>query len=185
MSAISVKNLVKYYDDICAVDDISFDVEENSFFAFLGPNGAGKSTTINIISTLLQETSGHVEVLGHTLGKEDNTIRSKIGIVFQRSMLDNILSVKENLQVRASFYGIGKEELEQRVDEINELLEIRPFYDQKYGLLSGGQKRKADIARALLNWPNILILDEPTTGLDPKSRKDIWVLINRKTIIAY
>lgn len=182
MKAIEVKNLVKYYDDLCAVNDISFSVEKDSFFAFLGPNGAGKSTTINIISTLLEESSGEVTVLGHTIGKDDDKIREKIGIVFQKTMLDDLLTIKENLQVRSSFYGIDKVELEKRVDEINELLEIRPFYNQKYGELSGGQRRKADIARALLNWPEILILDEPTTGLDPKSRKDIWELINRLRI---
>jgi multidrug/hemolysin transport system ATP-binding protein len=131
---------------------------------------------------LLEQSSGKVEVLGKTLGTDDHQIRQSIGIVFQNSMLDEVLTVKENLQVRGSFYGITPLELDKRVLEINELLEIMPFYDQKYGNLSGGQRRKADIARALLNWPEILILDEPTTGLDPKSRKDIWELINRLRI---
>ncbi len=182
MKAIEVKNLVKNYENIEAVKGISFDVEKDSFFAFLGPNGAGKSTTINIVSTLLDYNSGDVLILGNELGKDDNKIRNKIGIVFQDSMLDDLLSVKENLAVRASFYGINKLSLEKRMDEIDEFLEIKSIYLQRYGELSGGQKRKADIARALINWPEILILDEPTTGLDPKSRKDIWKLINKLRI---
>lgn len=179
MKAIEVTNLVKTYDDIEAVKKISFTVEKDSFFAFLGPNGAGKSTTINIIATLLEKNDGDVKILGHTLGQDDNLIRDRIGVVFQTAMLDKLLTVRENLMVRASFYDINKHELDKRVEEINKYLEIMPFYHQKYGELSGGQRRKADIARALLNWPEILILDEPTTGLDPKSRKDIWTLISK------
>ena len=179
MKAIEVKNLVKTYDGLEAVKGISFDVEKDSFFAFLGPNGAGKSTTINIIATLLEKNEGSVKILDYDLGKDDNLIRTKIGVVFQNSMLDKLLTVKENLLVRASFYGIDKKTFIERIHEINHYLEIIPFFDQKYGDLSGGQKRKADIARALLNWPELLILDEPTTGLDPKSRKDIWTLISK------
>lgn len=178
MKAIEVTNLVKSYDSINAVKNISFDVEENSFFAFLGPNGAGKSTTINIIATLLDKNSGTVKVNGLEVGKDDHEIRKNIGIVFQNEMLDKLLTVKENLLIRSSFYNMDKDSFYARIKRINQLLEIEPFLDQKYGELSGGQKRKTDIARALLNWPRILILDEPTTGLDPKSRKDIWTLIN-------
>lgn len=145
----------------------------------MGSNGAGKSTTINIIATLLEFDSGQVYVNGFQLGISDNEIREKIGIVFQNSMLDDLLTVKENLHIRGSFYGLKSLEVNNRINEINDSLEILPFYNQKYGQLSGGQKRKADIARGLLNWPEILILDEPTTGLDPKSRKDIWELISR------
>ncbi|MGS0973063.1 MAG: ABC transporter ATP-binding protein [Candidatus Izemoplasmataceae bacterium] len=177
--AVKVSNLTKTYDDILAVDDISFEVEKNSFFAFLGPNGAGKSTTINIISTLLDHDAGDVEIFGLKLGKDDAAIRRKIGVVFQQSMLDKLLTVKENLLVRASFYGIDSSGFEARIKEINEFIEIEEFMNQPYGDLSGGQKRKADIARALLHWPDLLMLDEPTTGLDPKSRKDIWTLINK------
>jgi len=179
MIAIEVKDLVKNYDDIEAVKKISFTVEKDSFFAFLGPNGAGKSTTINIISTLLDKNSGEVTVLDNVIGKDDSKIRKKIGVVFQNSMLDDLLTVKENLIVRASFYDISKAKLIERIDEINEYLEIKSFVNQRYGELSGGQRRKADIARALINWPEVLILDEPTTGLDPKSRKDIWRLIEK------
>jgi multidrug/hemolysin transport system ATP-binding protein len=177
MHAIKVQNLQKFYEDVEAVKDISFTVEKDSFFAFLGPNGAGKSTTINIISTLLEFDTGDIEVLGFRLGEEDSLIRERIGVVFQSQMLDDDLTVKENLQCRASFYGMDKETFLSRVEEINNYVEILPFFEQRYGKLSGGQRRKADIARALINWPEILILDEPTTGLDPKSRKDIWKLI--------
>ena len=179
MTAIEVKDLSKNYNGLEAVKDISFTVERNSFFAFLGPNGAGKSTTINILSTLLDKNSGTVKVYDDEIGKDDSKIRSRIGVVFQNSMLDDLLTVKENLIVRASFYNIDKDSLLKRINEINEYLEINSFVNQRYGELSGGQRRKADIARALINWPEILILDEPTTGLDPKSRKDIWILINK------
>jgi len=179
MKAIEVHNLVKNYENVEAVKGISFDVDKDTFFAFLGPNGAGKSTTINIISTLLGQNSGTVKVLGYELGVDDDKIRNKIGVVFQAKMLDDLLTVRENLLIRASFYNIDKTVFYTRMDEINEYLEVLPFFDQRYGNLSGGQKRKADIARALLHWPEILILDEPTTGLDPKSRKDIWKLISK------
>lgn len=177
--AIKVRNLSKSYDGVEAVKNISFTVERDTFFAFLGPNGAGKSTTINIISTLLEPNQGEIEVLGYTLGKDDMNIREMIGVVFQTSMLDDLLTVRENLSIRASFYNIHKEEFITRLNEIDAYLNIIGFIDQRYGELSGGQRRKADIARALFNWPEILILDEPTTGLDPKSRKDIWRLISK------
>lgn len=179
LKAIEVVGLVKSYGDINAVKNISFTVEKDSFFAFLGPNGAGKSTTINIIATLLEKNQGTVKVLNLELGKDDVNIRRNIGVVFQKSMLDDLLTVKENLEVRGSFYDISKSDVLKRINEINEYLEIVPFLNQRYGTLSGGQKRKADISRALLNWPELLILDEPTTGLDPKSRRDIWKLIDK------
>jgi len=179
MKAIQVKNLTKTYEEVLAVDAISFAVEKNSFFAFLGPNGAGKSTTINIISTLLDHDAGEIEIFGLKLGKDDAAIRRKIGVVFQQSMLDKLLTVRENLLVRASFYGLTSQDFQNRIEEINEFINVKDFLDQRYGELSGGQKRKADIARALLHWPDLLMLDEPTTGLDPKSRKDIWTLINK------
>lgn len=179
MKAIKVSNLNKYYDNLHAVKGISFEVEQDSFFAFLGPNGAGKTTTIRIISTLIEKNSGDVEIFGLKLDKDNQAIREKIGVVFQNNMLDNLLTVKENLEIRASFYGYTKKDLEKRLDEIDAYIHFSDFINQKYRLLSGGQRRKADIARALLNWPSLLILDEPTTGLDPKSRKEIWNLINK------
>jgi multidrug/hemolysin transport system ATP-binding protein len=175
--ALTVKNLKKSYDNIQAVKNISFDVDKDTFFAFLGPNGAGKTTTIKIISTLLEKDQGDVKVFGHTLDEDNKSIKEKIGVVFQNNMLDNLLTVRENLEVRASFYGFNKVDFQERLNEIDAYLHIKDYLDQKYKQLSGGQRRKADIARALLNWPSMLILDEPTTGLDPKSRKDIWNLI--------
>ena len=177
--AIEVRNLVKNYENVKAVQNINFTVEKDTFFAFLGPNGAGKSTTINIISTLLDQNDGIVKVLGFEVGKQDDEIRKRIGVVFQSSMLDDLLTVRENLLVRASFYGLDKEMFAKRLEEIGVYINVQDFLDQRYGKLSGGQRRKADIARALLNWPEVLILDEPTTGLDPKSRKDIWNLISK------
>lgn len=177
--AIIIKNLVKNYGDLQAVKNISFDVDKDSFFAFLGPNGAGKTTTIKIISTLLEKNEGDIEIAGLKLDKDNQKIRQQIGVVFQNNMLDKLLTVKENLEVRASFYGYSKISFQERLDEIDEYVHISSFLNQRYGDLSGGQKRKADISRALLNWPSILILDEPTTGLDPKSRKEIWNLINK------
>ncbi|XMB65868.1 ABC transporter ATP-binding protein [Mycoplasmatota bacterium zrk1] len=176
---ISVKDLQKSYDDIKAVKGISFDVIEGEFFAFLGPNGAGKSTTINIICTLLEYDNGEVIVDDNALGKDDNLIRKKVGVVFQENMLDRRLSVRQNLDIRGSFYGLDQVSLESRINTISNMLDLGKFIDQKYGTLSGGQRRKADIARALINTPSILILDEPTTGLDPKTRSEVWQIIEK------
>ncbi|MCQ2085764.1 MAG: ABC transporter ATP-binding protein [archaeon] len=177
MYAISVENLVKSYGDHQAVKGISFDVPEGSFFAFLGPNGAGKSTTISIISSLLKRDSGNVSIFG----KEPSDLETKknIGIVFQDPKLDKILTVRENVEVRGAFYGLDKNALKETVDWVLDITECREFADQRYGQLSGGQRRRADIARALVHRPRLLILDEPTTGLDPKTRMLIWNLINR------
>lgn len=176
---IEINGLTKKYGDFTAVDHISFQVEESSLFAFLGPNGAGKSTTINIICTLLSRTSGEISVGGHLLGREDDSIRNKIGVVFQESLLDDLLTVKENIRVRAGFYGISRNEFKKRFDEIAGVLGLDDYADKKYGKLSGGQRRRADIARALINVPKILILDEPTTGLDPQTRMQVWQTVRR------
>ena len=180
MAAISIKNVSKkYQNEVIALKGISFEVKEGSFTAFLGKNGAGKSTTINIISTLLEPTDGEVSIFGHTLGKEDGIIRTLIGLVFQHPMLDDELTVEENLRIRASFYGLTGNLATHKIMELLQTLGIEGALKQKYKQLSGGQKRKADIARALLHEPKLLILDEPTTGLDPKSRKDLWDYILR------
>ena len=180
MNAISIRNVTKTYPNgVQALQGISFDVKEGSFTALLGKNGAGKSTTINIISTLLEPTSGEVELFGNLLGKEDRSIRELIGVVFQHQMLDADLSVEENLRIRASFYGLHGKAALQKIHELLKTLGIEKMAKQRYEELSGGQKRKADIARALLHEPKLLILDEPTTGLDPKSRKDLWDYILR------
>jgi multidrug/hemolysin transport system ATP-binding protein len=174
MNIIEVKNFTKKYENFTAVDNISFEVEKGSLFSFLGPNGAGKSTTINTICTLYKKNSGDIKVAGFELGKNDDEIRSRIGVVFQESVLDNLLTVRENIKLRAEFYGIKGKEFESRLNEIANVIKIEEFLDKKYGKLSGGQKRRADIARALINQPEILFLDEPTTGLDPQTRISVW-----------
>lgn len=171
---IEVHNLTKKYKEHLAVDGISFSVEEGELFAFLGENGAGKSTTINMLCTILKRTAGDVSVCGHTLGKEDDEIRKSIGIVFQNSVLDNKLTVKENLYTRGSYYGLSKKQIEDKLKEYEDYFEMSEIWNRKYEKLSGGQRRRVDICRALLNDPKILFLDEPTTGLDPKSRKLVW-----------
>lgn len=180
---IKISNLKKSYGDVKAVDDISFAVNKGSLFAFLGLNGAGKSTTINIISTLLKKDSGKVEIMGYDLDKEPNKIRNSIGIIFQGSILDATLSVKDNLTTRASFYGLYGEKWKKRLAELCKILELDDILSRPYGKLSGGQRRRVDIARGLINSPKILILDEPTTGLDPQTRKMVWQVIDniRKT----
>jgi len=175
-AAISVKNLIKNYGEALVVRDISFEVPTGSVFAFLGTNGAGKSTTINCIVTTLRPTSGEIYVNGNKISKDDAAIKKDIGVVFQSSLLDPLLTVRENLAVRGAMY-ISTSSIRNRIEELVELVDMGEFIDQRYGKLSGGQKRRADIARALLHDPSILFLDEPTTGLDPKSRENVWQLI--------
>lgn len=179
MKALEVKNLKKCYKNKIAVDSISFEVEEGMLFAFLGENGAGKSTTINMLTTISKKTSGEAYIFGYRLGIDDDKIRNIIGICFQGSVLDDVLTVKENLLTRASYYGLSKKEAIKRLEPYFKSLELDEIWNQKYKTLSGGQKRRVDIARALINNPKILFLDEPTTGLDPKSRKIVWNYINR------
>ena len=178
MKVIEVKNLTKKYKEHTAVDGISFDVEEGEMFAFLGENGAGKSTTINMLTTILGKTDGAAYNCGHELGKEDDEIRKVNGIVFQNSVLDKKLSVKDNLLTRGSYYGLSKKQVLARLEPFSERFEMKDIWDRKYEKLSGGQRRRVDIMRALINNPRILFLDEPTTGLDPKSRKLVWDYIN-------
>lgn len=177
---IKIKNLVKTYNSnkIKAVNNISFDVYEGEFFAFLGVNGAGKSTTINILCTLLEKTSGTVEICSYDLEKNVDKIKENIGVVFQNGLLDKELTVYDNLVLRGSLFNIDKRTLIKKIDDLVEKLSIEKFKNQKYGELSGGQRRKVDIARALLTDPKIIFLDEPTTGLDPQSRKDLWSIID-------
>lgn len=175
---IQIKNLKKYYNQVKAVDDVSFNVKRGSLFAFLGVNGAGKSTTINIISSILSKNSGKVYIDGFDLDVNSNAIKQKIGIVFQNSVLDNLLTVEENLKIRGHFYGMTKKERNERFEEIVTLLDLKPILNRQVRKLSGGQKRRVDIARSMIHQPNILILDEPTTGLDPKTRQTVWRLID-------
>ena len=176
---IEVKNLRKSYGEIQAVADISFYVEQGKLFSFLGPNGAGKSTTIDIICTLLDYDSGEIIIDNKKIGKDDTEIRNSIGIVFQDSLLDPLLTVGENLAIRSGFYFKDKDKLRQAVRKAALITGVMELMDRPYGKLSGGQRRRADIARALINTPKILFLDEPTTGLDPQTRRSIWDTIKR------
>ncbi len=173
-----VDHLVKTYDNFTAVDDISFSVRSGSLFAFLGLNGAGKSTTINIITNILNMDSGHIYVDGYNLTKHPDLIKNKIGIVFQNSVLDPVLTPKENLALRAGFYGLKGEEWAQREKVLVDMLGLESFMNRPVGKLSGGQRRRVDIARAMVHNPKLLILDEPTTGLDPQTRQSVWELVN-------
>lgn len=175
---VEVRNLVKKYGDFTAVDGISFDVKRGSLFAFLGLNGAGKSTTINILTSILLKTSGSVKVGGFDLDRQAEEIKYLIGIVFQNSVLDPLLTPKENLKIRAGFYGIKKEAWKQRENYLKQMLDLDSFYNRPLGKLSGGQRRRVDIARAMIHDPKLLILDEPTTGLDPQTRLSVWNLVN-------
>ena len=178
MNVIEVRNLTKKYGAHEAVKGIDLDVREGELFAFLGENGAGKSTTINILCTILKKTSGDVRICSHVLGKEDDEIRNDIGIVFQNSVLDDKLTVKENLYTRGSYYGLSKKQIEERLKDFYDRFELGDIMKQRYSTLSGGQRRRVDIIRSLLNKPKVLFLDEPTTGLDPKSRKIVWDYID-------
>ena len=174
---IEVSGLQKSYGDVHAVKGLDFYVESGKIFAFLGPNGAGKSTTIDIICTFLQSDAGKVVVDGNVLGKDDNAIRSSIGAVFQDGLLDPLLTIRENLSIRAGFYGVRGKKLEQVIADVAKRVGITEILNRPYGKLSGGQRRRCDIARALVNTPKILFLDEPTTGLDPQTRKSVWETI--------
>jgi len=174
---IEVSELSKSFGEVNAVDDISFSVKEGQLFAFLGPNGAGKSTIINMLCTLLKPDSGRMIIDGHVLGEDDAKVKESIGIVFQRGVLDPLLTVRENLLIRGALYGLDKKESARMADNAMAAMEIEDIADRRYEVLSGGQKRKADIARALVNKPKLIFLDEPTTGLDPSTRKHVWNLI--------
>ena len=174
---IEVSGLQKSYGSVHAVKGLDFYVESGKIFAFLGPNGAGKSTTIDIICTFLQSDAGKVVVDGNVLGKDDNAIRSSIGAVFQDGLLDPLLTIRENLSIRAGFYGVRGKKLEQVLADVAKRVGITEILNRPYGKLSGGQRRRCDIARALVNTPKILFLDEPTTGLDPQTRKSVWETI--------
>lgn len=176
--AVDVEHLTKSYGSVHAVNDLSFQVKPATVFAFLGTNGAGKSTTISCIATIMSYDKGTIRINGQPLGKNDEAIRSQIGVVFQESLLDPLLTVKENLATRAGFYGLPKKELTTRIADLIELIGLDSFLNRPYGKLSGGQKRRVDIARSLIHQPSILFLDEPTTGLDPQSRKQVWSTIH-------
>ncbi|MBP5155737.1 MAG: ABC transporter ATP-binding protein [Clostridia bacterium] len=175
---IRITGLNKSFGEVHAVNDLSLSVREGELFAFLGVNGAGKSTTISIICGRLKKDSGTVTVLGTDTGEYSDTLKCEIGVVFQGSVLDKTLSVRDNLAVRASLYGITGERFLRRLEELDSLFGLKEILDRRVGKLSGGQRRRIDIARALIHSPKILILDEPTTGLDPQTRRTVWQAIN-------
>jgi ABC-type multidrug transport system ATPase subunit len=176
---LEIQNLTKTYGDLKAVDNISFTVTSGSLFAFLGINGAGKSTTINIICSILSKDEGKIFIDGYDLDVDAVAIKKEIGIVFQSSVLDKELTVKQNLDIRTSFYSLPKAEQKENIKNIIELLDLAPILNKPVKTLSGGQMRRVDIARAMVHKPKLLMLDEPTTGLDPKTRLAVWSLIDK------
>ena len=176
---IQIEHLSKSFGDLKAVDDLSFNVKEGELFAFLGVNGAGKSTTISIMCGQQTKDSGKVFIGGKDLDESTEGIKRELGVVFQNSVLDKALSVRDNLRYRAALYGITGAVFEKRLAELAELLDSADLMTRTVGKLSGGQRRRIDIARALLHSPEILILDEPTTGLDPQTRKLLWGAVSR------
>lgn len=175
---IQINHLNKSFGNVKAVQDLSFRVKEGELFAFLGVNGAGKSTTINIMCGQLSKDSGSVVINAHDLDKDMNLIKSELGVVFQSSVLDSALSVYDNLQSRAALYGITGKDFKIRLKELAKILDFENLLKRTVGKLSGGQRRRIDIARALFHKPKILILDEPTTGLDPQTRRILWNVVS-------
>lgn len=175
---IEIKNLSKKFGDILAVNNISFSVKRGSLFAFLGLNGAGKSTTINMICGVYKKDSGNIIIDEKEIDSHFEEIKPLLGVVYQDSVLDKQLSVKDNLICRASLYGINKEEFNKKIEYLDKLFKIKELFDRPVGKLSGGQRRRVDIVRAVIHSPKILILDEPTTGLDPQTRKMVWEAID-------
>lgn len=177
MNIIEVNDLTRTYGDLTAVDHISFTVEQGTMLGFLGINGAGKSTAINMLSTLLRPDGGTAAVCGHRVGQEDDQIRRKIGIVYQQNVLDDLLSVRENLLCRGILHGASRSQAAAQLDRLCQILKLEDILKKQYKTLSGGQKRRCEIAAALMHTPQVLFLDEPTTGLDPATRKDVWQII--------
>lgn len=179
MSILKINGLTKRYGDFTAVKEISFEAEAGSLLGFLGVNGAGKSTTINMLSTILTPDGGEAYVCGYRLGKEDMDIRRSIGVVYQSNVLDELFSVRENLLLRAKIAGLNATVAERRLSELTEHLKLDDILKKRYKFLSGGQKRRCEIANALMHSPKILFLDEPTTGLDPATRVDVWETVRK------
>jgi ABC-2 type transport system ATP-binding protein len=178
MYSIEVNNFTKKFGDFIAVDNISFHVEEGSIFAFLGPNGAGKSTTINTLCTIQEKTAGDLKINDNDVSTRQELVRNDIGIVFQDSTLDAKLTIAENLKLHCDFYNVPKSEMAQRLDFVLKLVDLTDWRNAQVGSLSGGMKRRAEIARGLVHFPKVLFLDEPTTGLDPQTRANVWDYIH-------
>jgi len=177
---IEVKDLVLVYSNgTTAVDNISFNVKKGEFFGFLGPNGAGKSTTIKVLTTLLKKTSGSAQIAGYDLGKDSNEIRKLIGVQTQETAIDGDLTGRENLMLQGHFQQLSGSALKNRVDELFKLVDLEKFADKNVRNYSGGMKKRLDLATALVHKPQLLFLDEPTTGLDPQSRSAIWTYLEK------
>jgi len=179
VNSIEVKNFTKTFGTFTAVDNISFNVEQGTIFAFLGPNGAGKSTTINTLCTIQEKTQGELKINGHDVTHQKDKVRKDIGIVFQESTLDGKLTVEENLKLHCDFYKVPKAEVKERIDFVLDLVDIKNRRKSSVDSLSGGMKRRAEIARGLVHFPKVLFLDEPTTGLDPQTRANVWEYIHK------
>ena len=177
MNIIEIQNLYKSFGQVKAVQNLSFQVHKGELFAFLGVNGAGKSTTISILCGTLTKDDGTVLVCGENIDTNLKSVTRRLGVVFQNSVLDKALTVKDNLRSRASLYGIHGEQFQERLNQLAKLLDFEDLLNRTVGKLSGGQRRRIDIARALIHNPEILILDEPTTGLDPQTRKHLWDVV--------
>ncbi len=177
MKTIEIQELTKTYGEFTAVNHISFSAEKGQLIGFLGVNGAGKSTTINMMSTLLTPTFGSIQICGHDTQKDSRIVREKIGIVYQNNVLDELLTVRENLICHGVIHGASRKQAAERLHTLSSLFSLEELLKKKYRTLSGGQKRRCEIAAALMHTPEILILDEPTTGLDPAARQEVWRMI--------
>ncbi len=178
-NSIEVKNFTKKFGNFTAVDNISFEVEQGTIFAFLGPNGAGKSTTINTLCTIQDKTEGELKINGNDVTHQKDKVRNDIGIVFQESTMDGKLTVEENLKLHCDFYKVPKAEVKERIDFVLDLVDMKNRKKSPVESLSGGMKRRAEIARGLVHFPKVLFLDEPTTGLDPQTRANVWDYIHK------
>jgi len=179
MDAIRVENLTKRFEDVTAVNEVSFSVSQGELFGLLGPNGAGKTTTINMLSTLLKPTSGFAEVAGFEVTKNRDKVRKSIGVVFQEPALDGKLTGRENLEFHSMMYGLNRDDRRRRVDDVLKLVELTDKASVLVEKYSGGMKRRLEIARGLIHWPKVLFLDEPTLGLDAQTRRHIWDYVKK------
>jgi ABC-2 type transport system ATP-binding protein len=176
---IKVKNLVKRFGELTAVDDVSFEVSRGEVFAFLGPNGAGKTTTIKMLTTLLRPTGGAVELDGLDPVRERDEVRKRFGVVFQDPSLDQDLTAWENMEIHGVLYGVPRQKRRERAEELLRLFELWERRDALVKTFSGGMRRRLEIARGLLHTPKVLFLDEPTLGLDPQSRNQMWTHVKK------
>jgi ABC-2 type transport system ATP-binding protein len=176
---IKVQNLVKRFGELTAVDDVSFEVARGEVFAFLGPNGAGKTTTIKMLTTLLRPTGGRVELDGLDPVRERDEVRKRFGVVFQDPSLDQDLTAWENMEIHGVLYGVPSRKRRERAEELLRLFELWERRDALVKTFSGGMRRRLEIARGLLHTPKVLFLDEPTLGLDPQSRNQMWTHVKK------